>query len=272
MESNQGGGRGGEDAHEYAMAEEAEQRLPRLWSVMGDKDRASSRGCRGVRKVVIVGVHGWFSKGPLRNVFGEPTGTSTKFASMMSTAVHKHFSESGAMLREEDVEVIALEGDGKVSERVDKLFAALLGNQKHVKAIAEADALFVAAHSQGSVVATHLLARLIEQGHVNVRTTRTALLAMCGIHHGPFPHLSTNAISSYYLNMFETPAAKELFEFQTSSTSVSQQYQAALKIIISAGVKVSWVFSSSLYVLSNFAHLLFFDFSLSIARLRRLAR
>lgn len=235
-------GRGGEEAHEYAMAEEAEQRLPRLWSVMGDKDKASTRGCRGVHKVAVIGVHGWFSKGPLRNVFGEPTGTSTKFSSMMAAAVHKHFRDADAALQDEDISVIALEGDGRVSERVDKLFAALLGNQKHVQAIAEADALFIAAHSQGSIVATHLLARLIEQGHVNARETRTALLAMCGIHHGPFPHLSTNTISSYYLNTFETPAAKELFEFQTSSTSVSQQYQAALKIIIGAGVKVSHFF------------------------------
>jgi hypothetical protein len=60
---------------------------------------------------------------------------------------------------------------------------------------------------------------------------------MCGIHHGPFTHLRSS-VASYYLNTFETPAAKELFEFQNSKSPVSMMYAAALRIVVSAGVKV----------------------------------
>lgn len=39
-------------------AEEAAQRLPRTWEVMGEKERAVRRGAGGVRKAVVIGVHG----------------------------------------------------------------------------------------------------------------------------------------------------------------------------------------------------------------------
>lgn len=98
---------------------EAQTRLPRLWSVVGDKERATTKGCKGVKKVSIIGVHGWFSQGPLRNLFGEPTGTSIKFATMMSNAVKDHFEKAGQTLDDDQVSVIALEADGQVADRVN---------------------------------------------------------------------------------------------------------------------------------------------------------
>lgn len=104
--------------------------------------------------------------------------------------------------------------------------------------VLSADVVFIAAHSQGCIVATHLLARLIEQRHLNTTRTKVALLAMCGIHQGPFAHLR-GSVATYYFNTFETPAAKELFEYQNSKSPVSLMYAAALRIMINAGVKVS---------------------------------
>lgn len=63
---------------------------------------------------------------------------------------------------------------------------------------------------------------------------------MCGIHHGPFAHLKSSVASSY-IQYFETSAAAELFDFQSSNAAVSQHYAAALRIIATAGVKIVYV-------------------------------
>ncbi|PWN43133.1 hypothetical protein IE81DRAFT_289105 [Ceraceosorus guamensis] len=226
-------------------AAESENRLPRTWAVMGLKERAKSRGCKEMDKVVVIGIHGWFSVGPLAKWFGEPTGTSTKLATMMADSVKRHYE--GAGLEPPSTEhgrltVIPLQGDGKVADRIDKLYAALLAQQQWVQAVKDADVLFIAAHSQGCVVATHLLARLLEQGTVQPNRTRTALLAIAGINHGPFNSLRSG-VSNYYLNAFETPAAKELFEYQSSSSTCSRQYSSAQRIVLDKGVKVAYVAS-----------------------------
>ncbi|UZJ52912.1 hypothetical protein CBS101457_002232 [Exobasidium rhododendri] len=235
-------GRSSRGNEEDQAEQDSQTRLPRMWTVMGDKERTQTRGCKGVQRVTIIGVHGWFSQGPLRNLFGEPTGTSIKFATMMGNAVKKHFQEAGQTLKDENLNIIALEADGQVSDRVNKSFSTLLNNPKWLTDLLSSDAVFLAAHSQGSVVATHLLARLIEQRHLDPRRTKIALLAMCGIHHGPFTHLRSS-VASYYLNTFETPAARELFEFQNSKSPVSMMYAAALRIVINAGVKLVYVAS-----------------------------
>jgi hypothetical protein len=51
----------------------SENRLPRTWSVMGNRERERTRGCKEGERVVVIGVHGWFSQGPLAKIFGEPT-------------------------------------------------------------------------------------------------------------------------------------------------------------------------------------------------------
>ncbi|KAE8224038.1 hypothetical protein CF319_g3011 [Tilletia indica] len=225
------------------FTEETSQRLPRSWEVMGDKTRASQRGVGSVRKVVVMGIRGWFAQfAILKNVMGEPTGTSFKFATMMTEAVRKHFKEAGWELNPEAITVIALEGDGRVADRVHDLSVNLLSNPAWVKDLHEADAIFFSAHSQGSIVGTEVLARLIEQKHIQPERTRVCLLAMAGIHEGPFPHLQS-AIMSAYFTYFETAAAKELFEFMASTAHVSESYAAALRICLAAGVKAVYVAS-----------------------------
>ncbi|KAK0569541.1 hypothetical protein OC861_000810 [Tilletia horrida] len=222
---------------------EAAQRLPRSWEVMGDKARASQRGVGSVQKIVVIGVHGWFAQFKiLKNVMGEPTGTSFKFAKEMSDAVRRHFKDAGWELNPEAITMIALEGDGKVADRVHRLSVSILSNPEWVKSLHEADAILFSVHSQGTVVATELLARLIEQKHIVPERTRVCLLAMAGIHEGPLPNLQSALISSY-LTYFETAAAKELFEYMSSGTSCSESYATAVRIILAAGVKAVYVAS-----------------------------
>ncbi|KAN0065091.1 hypothetical protein ACQY0O_001587 [Thecaphora frezii] len=219
------------------------QPLPRAWPTLGQQERAQTRGTAGIGKIVVIGVHGWFTQSIFKTVIGEPTGTSLKFATMQADSIQRHFAEAGLELNPEAITVISLQGDGKVADRVDRLFSELLNRPHWVKDLAEADAIMVSAHSQGAVVATQLLARLIEQRQVLPERSRICLLAMCGIHHGPFAHLRST-ITSSYINYFETAAAKELFDFQSSQSPASAQYTASLKIILDAGVKAVYVGSA----------------------------
>lgn len=230
---------------ETALKEVAEsaQRLPRAWSTVGMPERAQTKGTAGIGKIVVIGVHGWFTQSIFKNMIGENTGTSAKFAAMQTDSIRRHFLEAGLELNPEAITAISLQGDGKVADRVDRLFSELISRPNWVNDLKNADAIFLSAHSQGAIVATQLLARLIEQRHVRAESTRICLLAMCGIHHGPFAHLKSS-ITASYINYFETAAAKELFEFQSSSTAVAQQYTAALKIVLDAGTKCVYVGST----------------------------
>ena len=54
----------------------------------------------------------------MRTVLGEPTGTSTKFASMMCQALDEFQERHGVKF--EKVTQMPLEGEGTINKRVDK--------------------------------------------------------------------------------------------------------------------------------------------------------
>lgn len=88
-----------------------------------------------------------------------------------------------------------------------------------------ADVIFIATHSQGSIVSTHLLDRLIRDGHIrtiqsigtggstqllasgstsiipNLQPQRICCLALCGIHLGPLRYLSTSSLLQPYFQV-----------------------------------------------------------------------
>ncbi|KAF9361213.1 hypothetical protein BGX26_005037 [Mortierella sp. AD094] len=202
------------------------------------------RGTHGIRKVAIIGIHGWFPRKALRTVIGEPTGTSGKFCDEMDLALKQYLETHGKHLDPEDVTLIPLEGEGKVMNRVEILHESLVRNQRWRHAVHEADLVLVATHSQGTPTTILLLARWIEEGLLRVkeddpRSQRIGVLAMAGITHGPFPFLKGNLI----LRWFEADAAKELFEFMDSESYIARKYREALKTVLSSGVRLTCVAS-----------------------------
>lgn len=97
----------------------------------------------------------------VRTVLGEPTGTSVRFAEAAAAAI-KRWAEANEI--EIEIEKVALEGEGKVADRVETLWKLLENWMDHVKS---ADFILIAAHSQGVVVGIQLLARMIEEGCVD---------------------------------------------------------------------------------------------------------
>ncbi|KAI1320174.1 hypothetical protein EDD11_001778 [Mortierella claussenii] len=208
------------------------------------KDDALHRGANGIKKVVIIGVHGWFPVKLIRTVIGEPTGTSRKFCDEMNSALLEYLKIHNVKLMEEDITLIPLEGEGKVMNRVDILYENLVKNEEWKNALHEADLVMVATHSQGTPTSTMLIARLIDEGMLRVqeddpKMQRVGILAMAGISHGPFPFLKGNLI----VRWFEAEAAQELFEFMDSETGIAKKYRDALKTVLSSGVRFTLVAS-----------------------------
>ncbi|KAK4701744.1 hypothetical protein P7C70_g4482, partial [Phenoliferia sp. Uapishka_3] len=235
------------------MRDDPAERLPKSLEVMGEPVRIGA-----VRRVVTIGVHGWFPNSMVRSVFGEPTGTrfvlsvvkylpsqldlivrfcSVKFATMMHDAVQSYLEDHDSTSF--NIQAIALEGEGQVEDRVDKLFDQLIAREAWVEALRKADVVFLATHSQGSVVSAHLLARMIEKGLA--AGPRTHLLAMCGIAQGPFVYLSQSYALSPYFNYIEAAPARELFEFQDPESVVAAKFLESLRFILAAGVKMTVV-------------------------------
>jgi hypothetical protein len=166
---------------------------------------------------------------------------------MMCQALDAFQDTHGVKL--DKVTSIPLEGDGTISKRVDKyvtftartffmnhfklflgrLYDSLTSNKEWMEDLHEADAIFVATHSQGSIVSAHLLDRLIQEKHI--RTSRLAdllasataavtsaggsvhaprppqrvcCLALCGIHLGPLRYLNSSSLLQPYIQVIDS--------------------------------------------------------------------
>ncbi|GAA5903119.1 hypothetical protein JCM5296_003347 [Sporobolomyces johnsonii] len=214
------------------MKDDPAERLPKSLDVVGEGSRLDR-----VKRVVTIGVHGWFPNPRLKSVMGEPTGTSVKFATMMHDAVQSYLESHD--VTSFNIQAIALEGQGQVEDRVNRLYSSLVEREEWLAALKKADVVFLATHSQGSVVSTQLLARMLDQGLIV--GTQTHLLAMCGIAQGPFVYLYQSVALAPYFNYLESAPARELFEFQNPESVVTIKFLESLRLILNAGIKMTVV-------------------------------
>ena len=160
----------------------------------------------------------------IRSVLGQPTGTSVRFADGAASAIR---SWTGAQGYECEVEKVALEGEGKIVDRVDLLWKLLLNWIDNVR---KADFILVACHSQGVPVSIMLIAKLIEFGCV--QEAKIGVCAMAGVNLGPFIDLKSRWIGG---------SAGELFEFGRFDSQVSKDYNAALTSVLRFGVRITYI-------------------------------
>lgn len=177
-----------------------------------------------IRKALAIGVHGYFPAPLIRSVLGQPTGTSVRFSTMAANAIRNWTESRGYSC---DIDKISLEGEGRISERVDLLWKLLLNWMEEIR---NADYIMIACHSQGVPVSIMLVAKLIAFGCVNA--SRVGICAMAGVNLGPFPDYRSRWISG---------SAGELFEFALPHSQVSQDYEAALRCALDFGVRISYI-------------------------------
>jgi hypothetical protein len=116
-----------------------------------------------------------------------------------------------------------------------------------------ADAILVATHSQGSIVSTHLLDRLIREKHIKTSRTsdllasasaalapggtssaarssqRVCCLALCGIHLGPLRYLSSSSLLQPYIqvgdsdSMYDVCVSVKAFIYQYFESAAAKE-------------------------------------------------
>lgn len=177
-----------------------------------------------VKRALAVGIHGYFPMPLIRSVLGQPTGTSIRFSNMAADAIQKWIDDHGYTC---NIEKVALEGEGRIFERVDLLWKLLLNWMEEIR---NADFILFACHSQGVPVTIMLVAKLISFGCINA--ARVGVCAMAGVNMGPF---------SEYRSRWISGSAGELFEFALPYSQVSKDYEAALKTSLEFGVRISYI-------------------------------
>ncbi|PBP21382.1 hypothetical protein BUE80_DR007824 [Diplocarpon rosae] len=177
-----------------------------------------------IKKALAIGIHGLFPAPLLRTVIGQPTGTSIRFANHAAEAIRRWADKHGCM--DCEIEKVALEGEGKIAERVDNLWKLLLNWIDHVR---KADFVLIACHSQGVPVAVMLVAKLIEFGVVT--SGKVSVCAMAGVSLGPFADYKSRLFSG---------SAGELFEFASPESSVSKRYEESIKVAVKYGARITY--------------------------------
>jgi hypothetical protein len=143
---------------------------------------------------------------------------------MAAEAIHRYTEDHGYTC---EIEKIALEGEGRIAERVDLLWKLLLNWMEEIR---RADFILLACHSQGVPVGIMLVAKLISFGCINAN--RVGICAMAGVNLGPFADYRSRWISG---------SAGELFEFALPYSQVSKDYESALRSCIDFGVRISYI-------------------------------
>ncbi|USW49392.1 hypothetical protein Slin15195_G027110 [Septoria linicola] len=181
-----------------------------------------------VRKAIAIGVHGFFPAALLQRVLGQPTGTSIRFANYAAASIKKWCVDHQPDIKDVEVEKVALEGEGLVSDRVDTLWKLLLNWLSQLR---QADFVMVACHSQGVPVATMLVAKLLQLGCLSP-DARVGICALAGINLGPFLE---------YKSRFFGGSALELFDFSDRTSKVSVAYADALDTCLRHGVRITFI-------------------------------
>jgi hypothetical protein len=189
---------------------------------------------KSIKKVLIIGVHGFFPTKVLRPLIGEPTGTSIKFANEAEKAVWRWAKREKISIT---VQKIALEREGRIFNRAEFFYDVLKKWQQDVES---ADYIYFAAHSQGCPVSIILLARLIEDGIITLENKKISMLLMAGINNGPFYGVDQKLFVRAY-STIESDSLMELFQFQNFDSVHSREFLNALKIVIKHNIKLTFV-------------------------------
>ena len=191
-----------------------------------------------IKNVTVVGVHEFLPTKMVKNLIGRSTGNASVFVEEASKAV-KTWLESDDNDNQDSknyhIHTIALEGTGKVDERVKQLRPLLDNWTDNIK---NSDFVFFVAHSLASVVAIHLLAEYLEDNSHLFHRKRIALLCMAGTFVGPFESLDKKLVVRAYSTM-ENDVLGELFALQKPYSEQSLSLSKSMETLIDHNVKIT---------------------------------
>jgi hypothetical protein len=133
---------------------------------------------------------------------------------------------------------------------IHRLYTNLTTNSEWMSDLHAADAILVATHSQGSIVSTHLVERLIREKHIKTLRTsdllasasaalapggtssaapssqRVCCLALCGIHLGPLRYLSSSSLLQPYIQVGVSDSLYDM-DFFLPKAFIYQYFESA---------------------------------------------
>lgn len=178
-----------------------------------------------IQKAIAIGIHGLFPATYLRPMIGQPTGTSLRFATLCAEAISRWAEAHDC--GDCEIEKVALEGDGKIMERVDNLWKLMLNWIDHIRS---ADLVLIACHSQGVPVSIMLLEKLIGLGIIT--NAKIGVCAMAGVALGPFPEYRSGLLMG---------SAAELWDFGNPDSANTKRFEKALKRVLDFGARITFV-------------------------------
>lgn len=178
-----------------------------------------------IKRALAIGVHGLFPATYLRPMIGQPKGTSLRFASLCADSIRRWADAHGCA--DCEIEKVALEGEGRISDRVENLWKLLLN---WIDQIRQADLIVMACHSQGVPVTLMLLDKLIDLGIIT--NAKIGVCAMAGVALGPFPDYKSSLLIG---------SAAELWDFGNPQSANSQRFESALKRVLDYGARVTFI-------------------------------
>ncbi|KAK7419433.1 hypothetical protein QQX98_003385 [Neonectria punicea] len=178
-----------------------------------------------IRKAIAIGVHGLFPASYLRPMIGQPTGTSLRFASLCAESIRRWAEDHGC--GDCEIEKVALEGEGKIKDRVENLWKLMLNWIDHIRS---ADLIVIACHSQGVPVSIMLLEKLIDLGIIT--NAKIGVCAMAGVSLGPFPDIKSSLLMG---------SAAELWDFSNAESDNSKRFETSLKHVLDYGARITFI-------------------------------
>ena len=189
-----------------------------------------------IKKVVIIGVHSFLPIKMVKTLIGQSTGSSVNIVEEATKAMESWLHENGTSNLDYEIQTIALDGEGVIKDRVDKLFRLL---DNWIDIITGCDFLFVASHSLGTPVAIHLLAKLLEHyAHIGSHK-KIGLLSMSGIYLGPIAGLNSKLVIRAYSSV-ENQILNELFELQRPNSEMSLRLIESMQTLVHHNVKLTF--------------------------------
>lgn len=200
--------------------------------------KITSRKVEKIKKIVIIGVHGFLPTKFIKSMVGLSTGNSLKFVEQATKAVESWLNEDVTLQNMYNIETIALEGLGTIEDRVQSSLE-LLKNWSDM--INDCDFLFFVGHSQGSIIAIHILAELLSSKssiNLNSHKKRIGLLSMAGPLKGPMPNLASKIVIRAYTKQ-ENNVLQQLTRLGDSQSKEYTELQQSFQVLMDHNVKVT---------------------------------
>lgn len=193
----------------------------------------SKSGQKVEKKVIVVCFHGFLPQKIVKNVIGEPTGTSEQ---MSKVAINELKRWSDINNIDIDINVINLEGHGKIFEQVNGCLSIL---ENWMDAISGCDYFLGISSSHCVPLSIHVLAKLITSGSLE-NVAKMGLIALSGLSLGPISEVESKISTRGSVGQ-DNDIISELFDLEDPDSLQSRELVRNMRILIKQNFKITFL-------------------------------